>query len=95
MWKTLNRVQHSDERLAWGGDYGQGDEKGFFTPLESLDKGELAREDNNLDRKSVRLEVFKSCHANVINRLIEHLNNALGFSPSFEVGIERKCKPKG
>ncbi len=41
----------------------------FFTPLESLDRGELVREDSHLNSESVRLEVFGCCHADVVNQL--------------------------
>ncbi len=67
VWKTLSRVQHSNERLTWGSDDGQGDEEGLLTMPESPNKGELVRKDNNLDKKSVQLEVFRSCHANLVN----------------------------
>jgi hypothetical protein len=50
VWKTLSRVQHSNERLTWGSDDGQGDEEGLLTMPESPNKGELVRKDNNLDK---------------------------------------------
>ncbi len=95
IWETLSRLWYVNGQLVSGGDDKQVLKKDFFTLLlkRSPNKGELAKEDNNLNSESVQLEVFRRCHANVVNLLTKHLNDTLSFYPTpFVVGSERKCK---
>jgi hypothetical protein len=96
----LNRTCYDDEDLAWGstGTKNEQEEK-FFTPLESLGKGELKLErvDHNLEVqvdkttpfKYAHLEVNSCFHVVVVEQLMNWINlNSKQFLSSNQFVIQ-------
>jgi hypothetical protein len=87
MWETLNRTCYSDEDLAWGSTSTKNkQEEKFFTPPESLRRGELELElekvDHNLEvqvdkttpSKYAHLEVNFYFHVVVVEQLMNWIS---------------------
>jgi hypothetical protein len=81
MWETLSRCQNGDKELAWGGGTNiENKHEEFFTPSESLERGEFepSKVDHNLKvnnlprppRPSTYLKVNSCSHAIVVEQLM-------------------------
>jgi hypothetical protein len=55
VWETLNRLQHADEKLAWGDTGLENDHEEFFNPPQSPKISQLELEKVELNHGILRI----------------------------------------